>query len=181
MSIGILLVLVIGLSITIGFFLSKREKEVSPSDPISEKFKNEQKALNEFNEQFNFLTEGYQKALISKYLELLMNRIPSENEQIENQVRQGASQLIFYYERIIKEFKIGNIDNKHLDEYRKTYASTIKENRDSMDFIAVYSLIGLELMMKLWVDAKNNGNVKVEKRTDLEIKVLNQTLLDLLK
>ena len=101
MSFGILIVLVVGLSITVGFFLSKREKGVPASDPISEKFKNEQKALNEFNKQFNFLTEGYQKALISKYLELLMNRIPSENEQIENQVRQGASQLIFYYERII--------------------------------------------------------------------------------
>lgn len=181
MRIGLLIILVIGLIVIVGFFLLKKGKEIPKSNSIAEKFKGEQNALNEFNERFNILTEQYPKRLILEYLELLINRFPSENGQIEDKIREEALRLIPCYEGIIVDFKKDNIDNKYLDRYQKLYSTTIEKNKENMDFVAIYSLVGLELIGKLGNDAKKVGNVAVESRVDLEFGILNQNLLDLTK
>jgi hypothetical protein len=163
---------VIGIIILVAIVLYKKNKEPQLLSTTTNRFEDEQNALNNFNKSHNFLAKQYPKALILEYIELLMDRFQAIGGDIESIVRMESINLIPYYVAMINIIKASNLDNEHLDGYRKKFSSTIQKHKSNMDFVAIYSLVGLELIGKLSDDAKKEGVPAIGRLLDSEFKSL---------
>ncbi|UZR97069.1 hypothetical protein [Chondrinema litorale] len=154
---------------------SSKNKEAKPSE-IDIKFEKEIKQLKEFNAENNFLANDFSEDKINKYVELLLDRFNCKEVDLRHQQINSAQLLIPSYIAIIHDFKKSITESKYQDEYKNLYHLILKENKSDMGFVSVFSLVGLELLIKIEIDAKQTNNTLISKKADQEITKLNALL-----
>lgn len=174
----IFLMLTLGLTVLIGlcwmFFGNNPEKE---TQSIDERFEVEQKKINQFNQQHNFLTDTVNAELVGVYLELLLDRFPVEKATTRKKLKEAGVRLIPNYLKLIADYKNGVFDSDYLDLYKYEFTSITLENKVNTSFTSVFGLIGLELYGKLSSDAQKADNDILESLSNHEFRELNQIFL----
>ncbi|MBT29703.1 MAG: hypothetical protein CMO01_08570 [Thalassobius sp.] len=156
-------------------FKSLKKEAIKPCE-IDIKFEKEIKQLKEFNAENNFLANDFSEEKINKYVELLLDRVNCKEVDSRHQQINSAQLLIPAYIAIIHDFKKSITESKYLDEYKNLYHHILKENKSDMGFVSVFSLVGLELLVKIEIDAEEINNTLISKKADQEITKLNTLL-----
>ena len=162
--------------IVIGAIIFKRsKKEATKPSEIDIKFEKEIKQLKEFNAENNFLANDLSEDKINKFVELHLDRCNCKEVDLRHQ-QINSVQLLPAYITIIHDFKESITESKYLDEYKNSYHQILYENKSDMGFVSVFSLIGLELFVKIEIDAKQIKNTILSNKAAQEIAKLNTIL-----